>query len=151
MNEQKNDLDSDSKELAERTVGQVAIKLNQKDLLDLTGLSESEVGELKMQHAKGIIDVQKKANEMGVDVQALDSALSSFTAQTERATQADAHATITHSQTSSLGRTEVVIGNTDRAASGKMTRSGRGEQDRTIIIVIVVAVVVIVAALILRG
>jgi hypothetical protein len=54
-------------------------------------------------------------------VSALDAALTSFTDQTAKATQAGAHATIQHSQTSAIGRTEVVIGNTERAAAGRFS------------------------------
>ncbi|MEO0035697.1 MAG: hypothetical protein RLZZ501_1720, partial [Pseudomonadota bacterium] len=88
--------------------------------------------------------------EMKLDVTALDAALSSFTDQTAKATQAGAHATIQHSQSSSIGKTEVVIGNTDRAAAGKIN-TGTGGHMRTLIVVGVVSVAVVVLVGLFRG
>lgn len=125
-----------------------SINLTNKHVLDLTGLSVGQISELKQQHAAGMIDIQRKATELKVDVGALDAALASFTDQTARATQAGASATITHTQTTSIGRTEVVIGNTEKAAAGKISRSGRGEVDRALWIVGIVAVAAIIIALV---
>lgn len=127
------------------------IRLTQNEVLELTGLDATQIAELKNQHAAGVIELKKKADELKIDVAALDAALSSFSDQTAKATQAGAHATITHTQDSSLGRTEVVIGNTEKAASGKISRSGTGEQDRTLWIVGIVVVAAIVIALIVSG
>lgn len=125
-----------------------SIALTQKEVLDLTGLSREQISELKYQHAAGMIDIKKKAEELSVDVGALDAALGSFVDQTAKATQAGASATITHTQTTSLGRTEVVIGNTVRALKGKLSRSAIGGEDRTLWIVGIIAVVAVVVALI---
>lgn len=130
---------SDSDSLPAET----SIKLTVSEALDLTGMSEKQIAELKQQYAAGMIDVQKKAEEMKVDVAALDAALHSFNDQTSLATQANASATITHTQTTSIGRTEVVIGNTDKAASGKISRSGRGEKDKAMWFVGIAAVAAI--------
>lgn len=56
--------------------------------------------------------------------------------------------TLTHTQTTSLGRTEIVIGNTVRAASGKLSASATGVADRTPWIIAIVAVCAVVIALI---
>lgn len=98
-----------------------ALSLTQSDQLDLSGLNEEQVALIKRQHADGMVALQVKAAEMKLDVSALDAALTSFTDQTAKASQAGAHATIQHSQTSALGRTEVVIGNTERAAAGRFS------------------------------
>jgi len=127
---------------------QKSIKLTPNDLIDITGLTEEQVAELRQQHASGLIDIHKKATELSVDVNALTNALHTFTDQTAKATAVDAHTTITHTQTSSLGRTEVVIGNTDRAKSGKVSRSAAGESNRSLMIVGIIAVVAIIIALI---
>lgn len=128
-----------------------SIKLSQTDVLDLSGLSEEEARQLKKDFASGIIDVHKKAAELKVDVGALDSALHSFTEQTAQATKSGAHATITHTQDSSLGRTEIIIGNTEKAAQGKISRSAAGEKDRTLIIIGIIAIVIIILAFIVVG
>jgi hypothetical protein len=132
----------------ENVPAEASIKLKSIEALDLSGLSTSEIAELKQQHASGMIDIQKKAEELKVDVAALDATLGSFTDQVGKATQAETSATITHTQTSTVGRTEVVIGNTDRAATGKVSRSARGEQDKTLWIIGIVAVVAIALAVI---
>ena len=125
------------------------IILSQNQVLDLSHLTESQIQELKMQHASGIIDIQKKAAELNVDVGALDLALGSFTDQTAKATEAGAHTTITHTQTSSVGRTEVVIGNTDKAASGKISRSAAGGNDIKLWVVGILAITAIIIAVVL--
>ena len=106
-----------------------AINLTQNQILDMAGLTESQIQELRLQYTSGMIDIQKKAAELKVDVVALDALLVSFNDQTAKSTEAGAHTTITHTQTSSVGRTEVVIGNTDKAANGKISRSAVGEKD----------------------
>jgi len=127
------------------------IQLGSRDVLDLSGLKEEEISELKRQHAEGMIDISKKAAEMGVDVQALDNTLRSFVDQTNKATQDGSHTTITHTQTTSIGRTEVVVGNTETAQKAKMTRSALGQKDITIAVVIIGAIAIVVVAMILGG
>jgi hypothetical protein len=127
-----------------------ALNLAQNDLLDLSGMNDAQIADIKRQHANGMVAVQVKAAEMKLDVTALDAALSSFTDQTAKATQAGAHATIQHSQSSSIGKTEVVIGNTDRAAAGKIN-TGTGGHMRTLIVVGVVSVAVVVLVGLFRG
>ena len=39
--------------------------------------------------------------------------------------------TITHSQTTKVGRTEIIMGNTERAQSGKLSKSQSGETNWT--------------------
>ncbi|KZL16284.1 hypothetical protein [Pseudovibrio sp. Ad26] len=128
-----------------------SINLGNNQELDLSGLSEAQIAELKMQHASGRLSLMDKATEMKADVGALDATLASFTEQTAKATDTGSSATITHSQTSSIGRTEIVIGNTDKAASGKLSRSAKGEEDRTVLIVGIIAVAVIVVAFLAWG
>lgn len=128
-----------------------SLKLTQSDVLDLSGLSDSQISELRLQHAKGLLSLQQKAQEMKIDVAALDASLNSFNDQTSKATQAGTSATIQHSQTTSIGRTEVIIGNTDRAAAGKMSRSAVGEKDRTLIIIGIIAVAVVLVAMFVGG
>lgn len=145
-------------ELEKRKEGEVnsfpaenRIQLGSTEFLDLSGLKEEEISELKRQHAQGMIDISKKAAEMGVDVQALDNTLRSFVDQTNKATQDGSHSTITHTQTTSIGRTEVVVGNTETAQKAKMTRSALGQKDITIAVVIIGAIALVIVAMILRG
>ena len=39
--------------------------------------------------------------------------------------------TITHTQTTKVGRTEIMMGNTEQAQSGKLSKSQTGEKDWT--------------------
>jgi len=125
-----------------------SIKLTQNEVLDLSGLSEDQIAELKRQHAAGMIDIKKKAEELKVDVGALDAALGTMTDQTGRATEIGASATITHTQTTALGRTEVVIGNTEKAAAGKISITGAGLENKILWIVGIIAGAAILIALI---
>ncbi|PZF77465.1 hypothetical protein DK847_09110 [Aestuariivirga litoralis] len=134
-----------SKELADPE----AINLGRSDMLDLSGLTDQQKAELKKQYASSMISMKTKAEELKMDVGALDAAIGSFTDQASKAAQSGISATISHSQTSTIGRTEVIVGNTEKAAAGKLTRSALGEQDRTIWIVAIIAVAVIVVALLI--
>jgi hypothetical protein len=115
----------------------------------LSGLTEQQQRALIEQHARGLVDVNRKAAELGVDVQALGKVLDQGVAITRQASQDGNSATFTHSQTSSIGRTEVIIGNTETASQGKMSRSQTGERDKTMIYLGIAAVVIIALALIL--
>lgn len=128
-----------------------SLALGQTEILDLTGLTSMQIAELKRQHVGGLIDVQKKAQEMKVDVAALDATFQVLTEQTSKATQSGAHVTTTHTQTTSIGRTETVIGNTDRAASGKLSRSASGQPDNMLIYVIIGAVALVIVAFLAFG
>jgi hypothetical protein len=148
---------ADSKDVVEQNSDKeiadtaVTITLNNENQLDLTGLDTTEIAELKRQYASGMIDVKKRAEELKVDVGALDAALGSFNDQTARSTRDGSSTTITHTQSTSFGRTEVVMGNTDKAAAGKVSRSAAGEDNKTLWIIGIVAVAAIVVAAIAFG
>jgi len=136
-------------EPAARPPAERALDLSQSDTLDLSGLSEAQVASIKRQHADGMVAIQVKAAEMKLDVSALDAALVSFTEQTAKATQAGAHATIQHSQSSLIGKTEVVIGNTERARAGRLHGLLDGLQKNILWLLGATAVVVIVVSIVL--
>ena len=119
--------------------------------LDVTGLSPEQVAALRLQHAQNMINVANKHASLGVDVEALNATIGTMASQTKAVSEAGNSATLTHAQSSSLGRTEVVIGNTDRAAAGKLSASQTGLPDRTMLYVIIASVAAIIVALILAG
>lgn len=127
------------------------LSLNQTETLDLSGLTDTQIAELRQSHAAGMIDIQRKAQELKVDVAALDATLGSLNQATSQATQAGSHITTTHTQTTSAGRTETIVGNTDRAASGKISRSAAGLSDNSRLIIIGVVVAVAILAFIAFG
>lgn len=88
--------------------------------VEISGLHENQVSVLQEQHAKGLIEVQRKASELKVDIQALDQTLESLTGQARTANDAGVNITATHTQNTSLGQTEIIVGNTQRAAAGKV-------------------------------
>ena len=96
-----------------------------------------------------MIDLKKKAEELKIDNASLAMLLDSFNTEASKATQSNVSMTATHAQTTAIGRTEVVIGNTDRAALGKMSASGAGVPDRLLWIVGIAAVAAVIVALII--
>ncbi len=129
---------------------QAVIRLGDVQVLQTAGLSETQIQELQMVYAKGMLDVNKKAQELKVDVGALEATLRTMAEQTRRVAESGDSVTISHAQASTLGRTEIMMGNTQRAASGKLSRSQTGEQDKTLIYLVIGAIVVIFAAFALR-
>lgn len=127
------------------------IDLGSSQVVDLTGLPEEEAAELRRQYASGMIDIHRKAQELKVDVGALEAGLNAFNDQAARASEAGHSATITHTQTTAAGRTEVVIGNNERAASGKISRSAAGQSDITIWLAVIGAAAAVVIALVAFG
>jgi hypothetical protein len=127
----------------------MVLKLNSTDLLDLSGFNEEQRVELKKKYAEAAIDHTAKAAQVRLDVQSLDATLASFNLQTERASQADSSITIQHSQNTSVGRTEIIVGNTDRAASGKLSRTATGEKNNAVMIAAIIAIALVFAAMFL--
>jgi len=88
--------------------------------IEVNGLQSTQVSVLQEQHAQGLIEVQRKASELKVDIHALDQTLESLTSQARSANDAGVNITATHTQNTSLGQTEIIVGNTQRAATGKV-------------------------------
>lgn len=93
----------------------------------LSMLPENQRNALMAEHAKGMLDITRKATEMHVDVAALSAALGTVANTTIQAAKDGNSVTASHAQTTSIGRTEVIMGNTDAARVGKLTKSQTGE------------------------
>lgn len=107
------------------------IPLGPTNALDLTGLPEHQREALMEEYFRGEIDVNRRAKELAVDVRALEEALRIMAGTTrEMSSQGDA-VTISHTQDSAAGRTEIIMGNTEQAQSGKLSKSQTGERDWT--------------------
>ena len=124
------------------------INLGQNNIIDLDGLSEAEVAELKKQYAANMIELQRKASEVKIDVSALGGTLETINDQATKATEAGVANTVTHRQKTSIGETEIVIGNTQRAAQGKLSLSASGLTKRLPLLIGIIAVALIVIAFI---
>lgn len=107
----------------------VSVPLGTSSELDLSGLPEEERVALQVEYAKGMIDINKKAQELSVDVQALDRTLKSMAETTQEVSASEDAVTVSHTQESSVGRTEVIMGNTEQAMKGRLTKSQTGERD----------------------
>lgn len=127
------------------------IRLGPSASLDLSWLSEEERLELMREHAKGMIDITHKAQEMHVDSAALKKTLDDLSNTTRDASESGSAVTISHTQTTSIGRTEVIMGNTEKAKKGRLSKSQTGETDWTPYFIGAAVVAIIVIALIMSG
>lgn len=137
--------ESDNDAVATR---QTTLSLQERTTVDLAGLSDEQIAEIKTQHAKNQLDLQRRREEVKIDVEALDAMLISMNTQTHQASLQGQSMTVEHIQNSSVGRTEVIVGNTEKAAKGKISRSATGEPSQLPFIAIIAAVTAIVIALI---
>ena len=99
--------------------------------IDLSWLSEDERKVLLIEYTKGMLDVSQKAQELRVDADALKKTLDDLSETTREVSEAGNAVTVTHTQTTKVGRTEIMMGNTEQAQSGKFSKSQIGEKDWT--------------------
>ena len=127
-----------------------SVSLSPTVALDLSWLPEDKRVALLEEHARGMLDISRKAQEMHVDVAALTAALGTVSNTTLQAAKDGNSVTASHTQTTSVGRTEVIMGNTDAARVGKLTKSQTGETNWTPIYIIIgiIALVIIVTSLV---
>jgi len=112
-------------------------------------LPEDERKAILTEFMKGVLDVSKKAQDLHVDVGVLKSTLHTLAEHAQTVADSGNSVTISHTQTSSVGRTEIMMGNTERAHSGKLSRSQTGASEWTpyYIIAAIIAVVIIIGLL----
>lgn len=115
--------------------------------IDISWLAESERKALLVDYTKGILDVSQKAQELHVDSAALRKTLDDLAATTKEVSESGNAVTVSHTQTTSVGRTEVIMGNTQQAQSGKLSKTQTGEKDWTPYYIIggILALIIIVA------
>jgi high-affinity Fe2+/Pb2+ permease len=95
-----------------------------------------------------LIATGSKAQELHVDVGALRVTLDQLASTTREVSEAGNAVTIAHTQTTKVGRTEIKMGNTEEARSGKLSKSQTGERDWTpYYIFAAIAAVVLIAFL----
>jgi hypothetical protein len=116
--------------------------------VDLSFLPEHEQQALLRAYASGMVDIAKKAQELNVDVNVLRDTLNNLADTTRTVSESGNAITVTHTQTSKVGRTEIKMGNTDEAKSGKLSRSQTGERDWTPYYIFAGLVAVVLIALI---
>ena len=123
------------------------IPLSPTTTMDLSWLPEQKREALLVEYAKGMTDISKKAQELHVDVATLKNTLDQLASTTKEVSEDGGSVTVTHTQSTSIGRTEVIMGNTDEAKGGKLTSSQTGRRDMTPIYMIggLIAAVLIAA------
>ncbi|RZO86375.1 MAG: hypothetical protein EVA65_05475 [Oceanococcus sp.] len=107
------------------------IDLTPGNSMDISWLPENERKALLTDYTKGILDISRKAQELHVDSAALKKTLDDLSVTTKEVSESGNAVTVSHTQTTSVGRTEVMMGNTEQAQSGKLSKSQTGEKDWT--------------------
>jgi hypothetical protein len=82
-------------------------------------------------YAKGVIDLAKEAHRLHVDVAVLKATLDQLAHTTKEVSESGNAVTITHSTSTKAGRTEIKMGNTEEAKTGKLSSSQTGVTDWT--------------------
>jgi hypothetical protein len=80
-------------------------------------------------YAAGVIDIAKEAHRLHVDVSVLKATLDNLASTTKDVSESGNAVTVSHTQTTKIGRTEIKMGNTDEARSGKLSKTQTGERD----------------------
>lgn len=97
--------------------------------MNISWLPEAERKALLVDYASGVLDISKKAQELHVDSAALKKTLNDLSDTTRDVAESGNAVTVSHTQTTSVGRTEVIMGNTEQAQRGKLSKSQTGEKD----------------------
>lgn len=115
--------------------------------IDISFLPQEKREALMNDYAKGLVDISLRAQELNVDSAALKKTLDDMSDTTKQHVENGSAVTISHTQTTSVGRTEVIMGNTEKAHTGNLSKSQTGETDWTPLYVIgaIVALVAFIA------
>lgn len=115
------------------------------NVIDLGSLTQEQQNALVMEYMRGTLDINKRAAQMHVDVGAFKNMLDVMATKTrELAAQENTSVTMSHTQETSVGKTEVIMGNTAQAASGRLTRTMAGERNLTWVYVVLGVVTLLV-------
>src|ERR1700737_1754003 len=95
---------------ANPTMAPTTLQLGQTTQVDLSWMPEEERRALVAEYTKGILDVARRGNNLGIEVSVLRSTLGALAETTSSVSQAGDAVTVTHVQTTQVGRTEVMMG-----------------------------------------
>jgi hypothetical protein len=126
-----------------------SIALGPAPSFDLSRLPEDEQTALLIDHYRGMLEISRKAIELHEGTAALRSTFRTLAEGTKMVADSGSAVTVSHTQTTSIGRTEIMTGNTEKAWSGRLSKSQTGERDWTPFYIIggLIAVVLIAAGL----
>jgi hypothetical protein len=113
--------DDKSRQLSTAT-GEVPTKipLGQTTEVDLSILPEDQRQALLVEHARNILDIDRKARELGVEATVLRTTLDTLAGTTKDVADAGNSITLKHLHKTATGQTEAVLGNTSEAEAGKL-------------------------------
>jgi len=97
--------------------------------VDLSFLPEPERKALLADHARKVLDIGATAQKLHLDVNVLRATLDQLAHTTREVSESGNAVTITHTSTTNIGRTEIKLGNTEEARSGRLTSSQTGERN----------------------
>ena len=124
------------------------IELTDPNSLSLEGLLPETKHELHKRVQEKKLELLERRAKSRIDAEAIRDRMSDTASVVKEATIDETHATVTGSYNDDLGRTEVIMGNTDTAQKGKLTRSQRGEKDNTLMYVGIAVGAIIILAII---
>lgn len=111
-----------------RREGARELMLSQDGALNISGLPIEQQNALIVKHAEMTLQLQHKAAEAAIDARSLATRLGTIAAQTQEAEKTGASVTITNVKEDSMGRTEVLMGNSEAAHIGKLSSSQQGRK-----------------------
>jgi hypothetical protein len=142
----------DSRDIVPRSgTSSSSVTLGPSTTLDLSFLPEAQRNALLAEHARKMLDLGAKAQELHVDVKVLSATLDQLATTTRDVSETGNAVTISHTQTTKIGRTEIKMGNTEEARSGKLTKSQTGERDWTPYYIFAGIVAVVLIAFLFAG
>jgi hypothetical protein len=122
--------DADNRDLVPRSGTTPSnVPLAPSPTIDLSFLPEAQRNALLADHARKMLDLGAKAQELHVDVNALRVTLDQLAHTTREVSESGNSVTISHTQNTKNTRTEIKMGNTEDARSGKLSKSQTGERD----------------------
>lgn len=126
-----------------------SISLAGGQTVDLSFMSEGERNGLLAEYTRGTLDIARRAAELHVDVVTLRNTLGTLAETARQVSQDGNSVTVTHTQTTAFGHTEIIMGNTETAGKGRLSRSQTGETNWTpyYIFAVIAAVVLIALAI----
>jgi len=119
----------DETDLAVRSTPTEMISIDQSTGIDVSGLPDEEAAELKRKWAEAQITIAQESHRAINQVRSLGANLDTLTDSVSRANDEDVYTTVEHTQETENTRTTTIMGNTDRAAQGKISNWAKGGQD----------------------
>lgn len=146
---------STNRELVSTNPDRAGIIDVQQQQVDISSLPIEVQNQLKAEHARQVIESQQRLIRMGHDVQALKATLDGLGSTGAEMAQQGVSFTATNTKDDHLGRTEIMIGNSEAAQRGKFTRTqvgptGAPSPQILVIIGLAIAAVTIIAVAMAR-